>query len=815
MIKNHLKIAFRQLVKNKVLSGINILSLSIGLTGALVCYLILQHQFSFDHFHSNAENIHRIVQHTHRNGSTAHWSTICYPLPAALRADFPDIKATQTAGPFNRIFSVENAIGDIIRFEEDQVLFADEHYLSFFDFQDYYPKDQDIWLAGDRSTAFDDPYAVVITEAIAERYFGQSALKGQEIVGKTMYLDNDNALTVTGVLRNPPNNTNLNFDLLLPYELFRMNDPYRSSNWAGNYNGSAFVQLPDNVQAATFEETLNTWKKNYLKAEDFDRIEYRLQALSDIHLNNLYASTPGSYVVNQKLLWGLGAMAVFLLLIGCINFINLSTARMTRRAKEVSVNKVLGSSKSQLRRQFLSETILLSSLALGISIFSTHLIVNWFNHSFNLVDIHLAISPDTYLFGFGITAITALLAGSYPAIVLSNLSPMQGLKPQNFSFSISGFGLRQSLIVLQFSIVFILLIGMLLARNQMKLFLEEDMGFAQESIVSINIPGGNREALESFRTQILAHPNIEEMSYGSGIPMTNDFAYGTDVRFPHESEDKRRSAEMKVVDLHYQNLYELKMLAGKWLGRSNVQDAFNGFVVNEALVETMGMTVEEAIGQQLVINEGQAPIIGVVEDFNNNPLKEAVAPCLLFYWVTGFFHEAGLKISAPSDLASTLAFVKDTWHTNFPEAIFDYQFVDESLANYYQLESFIYQTVRIFSIIAILIGCIGLYGLMTFITTTRTKEIGIRKVLGASVTGIVALLSKDFIKLVVLAFAIATPVAYYFMNQWLQNFVYRIEIQWWVFAIAGISAIGIAFLTVSFQSVKAAIANLIEALKNE
>ncbi|MEM0992247.1 MAG: FtsX-like permease family protein [Bacteroidota bacterium] len=815
MFKNHIKIAFRHLLKDKLLSGINVLSLSIGLTGALVCYLILQHQLHFDSFHSQSETTHRIVQHTHTQGDVAYWSTTAYPLPAALRADFPNVKTTQTAGPFSRVFSVENAIGDVIRFEEDHVLFADEYYLDFFDFQKHFPAGQDIWLAGDRATAFQQDESIIITEKVAERYFGKSALDNGDVIGKIMSLNNKNPLTVTGILRNPPNNTNLQFDIIVPYPFFSKNNPYPGQNWAGNYAGTAFVSIADNVTPADFENTLNEWKKKYLTPEDVKRIEYHLQPLSDIHTNNLYAATPGSYTVNSTLLWGLAGMAAFLLFIGVVNFVNLSTAQMTKRTKEVSINKILGSSKTQLRLQFLSETLMMSGVALLVSIAATHLVVNSFNNSFALANINLHFSSEAYVFGIGLTLLTSLLSGIYPSILHSNAALLKGLKSQVPQVSLGGFGLRQALIVFQFSIVFLLLIGTILAKNQMDLFLKKDIGFDKENIVTINIPGGNLEALERFRTQILKHPNIEDMSYATGIPMTHDFAYGTDIRFPQESAESRRAAEMKVVDLHYLEMYDLKLKAGRWLDKSNVQPNFNAFVVNEKLVKEMGMTPEEAIGKEIVINEGQAPIIGVVEDFNNNSLKEAVTPCLLFYWNTGFLREAGLKISSMQDLSSTLAQVQATWKANFPEAIFDYQFVDQSIASYYQLENFIYQTFRTFAIISILIGCIGLYGIMTFITATRIKEIGVRKVLGASVSSIVGLLSKDFLKLILFAFVLAAPIAYYFMHQWLANYTYSVPIHWWLFALAGVLAVGIALLTVSFQSVRAALANPVESLRRE
>lgn len=423
MLQTYLKLSLRNLLKNKLQNGINIIGLSIGITGALVTFLILQHQLNFDGQHSRSDSIFKVVQETHTKGHVDYWSTTCYPLAAALRSDFPGIKTAQTAGPFSRLISYQNELGEVVRFEEDKVLFADANYLDFFDFAKHFK--HGLWLEGDPETAFNNPDAVILTADRAERYFGRS---DRSVLGKVMLLNNKDPLTVTGIIRNPPDNINLHFDLLVPYLFFKRNNEWACANWAGNYMGTAYLMLPPDESADGFETRINDWKKRYLTPEDQSRIQYRLQALSEVHLDTRYDASPGSYTISKKTLAGLGVMAAFLLMIGCVNFINLATARMGKRAKTVGVSKVLGSSRGQLQRQFLGETTLLTASALLLSFWSSGLVLNWLNNSLSLVEIHLEMQPWAWLFGVLIMGVVVLLAGWYPAFALSGLPPIQGIK---------------------------------------------------------------------------------------------------------------------------------------------------------------------------------------------------------------------------------------------------------------------------------------------------------------------------------------------------------------------------------------------------
>lgn len=460
---------------------------------------------------------------------------------------------------------------------------------------------------------------------------------------------------------------------------------------------------------------------------------------------------------------------------------------------------------------------MLTFLALGFSFFTTELILTYISGSFSLADMYLEMTPSAWLFGILLAGVTVFLAGWYPSFVLSKLSPKRTLMAQKSLNVNRRFNLRQVLVFAQFSIVYLLVIGAMVVGQQMDYLRSVDKGFEQNAILTINIPGGDYPKLNQLRSEILAHPNIDNMSYATGIPMTDtESTYGTDYHLPHETEEQGRLAEMKVVDLNYLDLYDLKMIAGKWLTQANADARFfNGFIANEALVEKLGMTPEEVIGQQLFINEGDARIIGVVENFNNNPMQEAVSPCLIFHYGTGFFNEAGIKLNSNQNISETLAHIEEKWAETYPTSIFKYQFIDETFEKYYRIESFIYGAFQIFSMLAILIGCIGLYGLMSFIAESRTREIGVRKVLGATIGNIILLLSKDFGKLTFFAILLSAPFAWYFLSQWLNAFAYRIELNIGVFLVGALLSLAIPMLTVGWQSLQAALMNPVDSLRND
>lgn len=822
MFKNHFKTAWRNIWSRKLNTSINILGLTLGITCSMVIFICIKYEMGFDSFHSNSKSIYRVVEAHRSEGSVQYWNTTAYPLAAALRNDFPQLQVTQAAGPQAFEVSYNTANGITNRFQEDKVLFADSAYLQFFDFKKLHPGD-DLWIAGNVHTAFINPEGVVLTASTADRYFPMVKDKGS-IIGKIIKINNGFTsadLVITGIIKDPPANTSLLFDLLVNYEVFRKNNTYQANNWSGNYQGTTFLKLPPNIKSSEVEKRFVAFEKKYLKPEDDKNITYYLQPLENIHTDTLYGSSPGSYTTSKTTLWGLAGLAVFLILIASFNFINLATAQASQRSKEIGIRKVIGGTRLELFIQFITETLLVALISVLISLGVLYNLLSYINQHLSIINIHLKMDSDIIVLCFILIVLLTLLAGFYPSFILSGYKPITVLKNKTISKG-KGLSLRHALIVLQFSIAFFLIVGTLVLVRQMQYFLNKDLGFTKDSIITINIPRQDQGKLDVLRQELLTNPAIKNLSYSSGAPTSTGAHYGTSFRLQEEPENMMRQAEMKVVDLNYLTLYNLQMVAGRWLDQANKienpKDGFNGFVVNEAMVRMLGLKPEDAIGKEVIINEGKAPIVGVVKDFNNNSLQEKISPCLLFYWGSDFFSEAGIRLQANannSNLSKTLSFIKKNWEKAFPENIYKFSFLDEALARNYAQEALISKAFQLFAAMAIVISCLGLFGLIVFSAEQRTKEVGVRKVLGASVTNIVILLLKDFLKPVFAAIIIASPVAWYVMNKWLQNFAYRINISWWIFIVAGLSALFIALLTVSFQSIKAAMANPVKSLRTE
>ncbi|MBE9462269.1 ABC transporter permease [Dyadobacter subterraneus] len=817
MILNYFKSARRNLWKNKTNTIINVLGLALGITCSLGIFVFVNYELSFDKFHTNAKRIYRIVEHSKKADGIQHWPTTAYPLAEALKREFPDIGVTQTAGPDKKIISAKDQKGDVKRFEESRVMFADADYLRLFDFKNAFEKG--LWIAGNAATAFQQPNAVVLTEKMAERYFGEVSNNYDDLIAKTLTLNNTDILTVSGIIRNPPANTNLPFDILINYQFFKSKNTYQANNWSGNYLGTTYVELPAGADPEKFEKAIDRFKSKYLKAEDNRRISYFLQPLSDIHTNSLYSSEPGSYVLGKEILWGLGSLAVFLILIASVNFINLSTAQAMQRQKEIGVRKAIGSTKAQLFFQFMSETFVLALLAGFLSINGLYGLLWIVNQKLSFIDLALKPDSQTWLFAAGLIGIITLLAGSYPALVLSGFKPAMAIK-NNVQRKTSGISLRQGLIVFQFGITYCLLVATWISSDQMSFFQRKGLGFSKDAVLTINAPRDKKSGqLDAFRQELLQYPYIKDVSFASGAPLTQNW-YGTDFRLKSEPVTMARQAEMKSTDTNYQRLFGLQLVAGQWISASNiVPDSvrFNGFVINETMAKMLNLSPEKAIGEKLVINEGEAPIIGVVKDFHNASLQQAIQPCVFMY--SNAPEQIHVQLLATngriSNLPQTLAHLSQIWKENFPDDVYQFTFLNESLAKNYFVEQLVFDAFKAFAAISIFISCLGLFGLIILTAAQRTKEIGVRKVLGASITSVVGMLTADFVKLVVCAIVLALPISWWAMHQWLQGFAYKTEINWWVFALSGIFAVVIALVTVSFQSIKAALMDPVKSLKSE
>lgn len=818
MLKNYFKIALRNLIRNKSYTLINILGISLGISTAMVIYTVLANETTFDSFHSKASNTYRIVQHNHTADGTQFWNTTAYPLAEALRQDFPQLEVTQTAGPV----SSKIASGDkfaTTRFEENKVLFADKHFLSVFDFEGAFP-DKNLWIAGNRLSAFDPPNAVVLTQAAADRYFKGKFSRHEEIVGKTLKFNDQDDLLITGVIKDLPANTSLSFDLLISYAFFKVHNEDQASSWSGNHQGTTFVVLPKALSKAGFKEALPSFKEKYLSPKEQARIEYVLQPLNEVHTNTLYGSSPGSYVVGQEILKGLMWLALFIVLIACVNYINLATAQSLKRTREVGVRKVLGATRTQLFFQYMAEVFLITLAASILAVFIGEWAINLVNRQISFTHFNYVVNQDFLLFGIGILIGVTLISGAYPSLVLSKQPPVRVLRNEVVSASAKrGFSMRQLLIVFQFSTAQLLIAGTIIVASQMHYFRNADLGYQKEAVLTVPIPDSDANKKEAFRQLLKQRPEIERISFSSGAPTPYDRQYGTSFRLSHEPVEMMREAEMKMVDQDYRVVYDLKLLAGNWVRDTKDTDGFNGFVVNESLARMLGMTPADLIGKQLSINEGEAPIIGVVKDFNNNGFQDKISPCVLLYWGPGFLDEASIKIAphttAGPEVKSAMAVIEDSWKAIYPEEVFTFEFISEGLERHFRVEKFIYKAFQIAAGMSVFIGCLGLYGLVSFVAVQRKKEVGIRKVLGASITNILKLLSWDFVKLVSIAVMIATPISWYLMHQWLQDFAYRIALEWWYFLAAGALTLFIAMCTVSYQALKTARANPVKNLRTE
>jgi putative ABC transport system permease protein len=804
MLKNHFTIALRSLIKSKVFSLINIIGLSIGITCALIIILFIRYEMNFDHNHKKADLIYKVVQETKFAEETQYWNTTAYPLAEAIRNDFSELPyVTQVAGPMPRLFRVEDQMGNVSRFEEKYVLFVDSYYSKVFDLN---------WIEGDPSTALSRPSSVVLTQSIVKKYFNQEIQAKESVLGKHMMLNNKDELTVTGVIEDAPGNTSLKYTMLIPYEFFRVNNPYFSSNWSGNYQGSTFIVTKEGQSTAPIEKQLLVWKKKYLKPEDNSRITYQLQPLKKMHIDGKYGSCPESYVMPMKMIYAALGVAIFILLIACFNFINLATAQAANRAKEVGIRKIMGSSKLGLVTQFLYENILLVSFTIAVSIALTQFSINIINKFLSIINLQLTLDWSAVLFVLLIGCLVIILACVYPALIMASYRPIESLKSKFVNQQRGSLSLRRSLIVFQFVIVQLFIIGTLVVAFQMDYFKNTDLGFSKEyPIIITNLNGLDKN--ESFRQKLLSNAAIKDVSFSSSSPVSEyNQHYGTSFRLPSQLETEGKEAEMKGVDTNFISLYGLTLLAGRNFTVN--EERFKEFIVNEKVIKAMGWTPEEAIGRQLTINEGTATIIGVVKDFHNNSLQDEITPCILINW-SYFLERAHIQLERTSDLSKVLPFIESAWRETYPEGIFNFTFLDDALARNYAIEQLVYKGFISFAILAIIIGCLGLYGLISFVSIRKTKEVGIRKVLGASVANILQLFTKEFVMLVLLSFIIAAPLSYYFMNQWLVSFVYHIALSWWIFALAALLTIAIALFTISFQTIKAALSNPVESLRSE
>jgi len=833
MLKNYLKIAWRNLTKNKVFSAINIIGLAIGISACIIIYLITHFELSYENFHPNKGRIYRAVTDIREyKGAISHAPLISYSSSLIIRNQFTGID--KTAYFFNYYFKVsipdgkQNAkifaMPDPSKDVAD-VIITEPQFFEIFKYE---------WLAGNAATALNSPFKVVLSESKARSYFGLLPLS--EIMGREVIYNDSLRVRVSGIVKDFQKNTNIIFNDFISFSTIQSSfldrSPYLGGaadpeQWGWSDYGQAFIELSKGASATQIDAQATALFKRLNNLGGGHRIKgaFHLQPLADIHFNPDYGADYYSRHSDLSTLYGLMGIAAFILIIAVANFINLSTAQSIQRAKEIGIRKVLGSNRSSLIIQFLSETFLLVTLAVVLSLVFVKLTLGAFQQLIpDGVNLNF-LSPSLFIFLLSITIVTVLLAGFYPAKVLSSYLPALSLKGNAVQPTNQKISLRKALIVFQFTVSLVFIIGTIVIGDQIHYILNKNLGFQKDAIV--NIPTDAHYGIKKkyvLAQEIKNLPGIESVSVSQDFPETNYSRGGLLLR---QDNGAQVQSQYRAGDEQFIPLYGLKLIAGRNVDVPRANDSLTEFLINETCSKRLGFKKpEDALGhvvetgyfnktQFMALNTG--PVVGVLADFHSQPLNGSIMPTCFIASKDLYYGMINIKLSTQgkqlSNFTAALNNIEKQWKKIYPEEAFIYSFYDQTIARYYDKEKRTSQIMNSAMIIAVFISCLGLFGLVTFVAERRTKEIGIRKVLGATVTGIVMMLSKDFLILVLISILIASPIAWYFMYHWLEDFVYRININWWVFLAAGFSAILITLITVSFQTIKAALANPVKSLR--
>jgi putative ABC transport system permease protein len=796
MIKNYFKIAWRTLLRHKAYTAINIFGLTMSITAALLIFTLVSYQLSFDKFHHNKDRIYRINTELHDQSNLAHLPCVPEPLGKAIRNDYAF--AEQTA----RIVFYRSTLISL-PFQKDQKKFVEDNGIaftepSFFTIFDF-PLTQ-----GEPATALANSHSALITTSIAKKYFGQT-----DAIGKTIRVNNNIDFTITGILKDLPPNTDRKQEIYLSYDNLKdWNSRYAGdSAWEDLYTGSrCFVLLKPGATAAGVDKVLPTLVTKYYKPEDAKAYSFRIQPLTDIHTNT---SIDG--YLDRKYTWTLLIIGIFLLSTACMNFVNMATAQALNRSKEVGIRKVLGSLRNQLFWQFIAETALITLAAAAIAWFLALGTLPYLNQ---LTQSHMSIgllsTGRTITFLIALFVVLVFAAGSYPGLILARFQPVLALKSKLSQAHIGGFFLRRILIGSQFAISQMLIIGMIVVAWQMHYSTHLDMGFDKDAIVSVPIPTKDPTKAHTLRERIAAIPGVENNTLCFQPPASRHSQI-TDFRFDNRPKEERWDINVKHADDHFLSTFGLHLLAGRDLYPS---DTTREFLVNETCIKKLGLTSpEQALGKMLTVYGPPAPIVGVIKDFHEYSLRNDIdAVCITSD--ASRYELCSIKIN-PSRLWQVLSSIQTTWNETYPEYVYSYTFLDDRIAEFYQLDNILLTLVEAFSAIAILISCLGLYGLVSFMALRRAKEIGIRKVLGAGIGQICWLFAREFTRLLLVAFIIAAPIAWVATHAYLAEFKYSIHPGPGLFLIALLCSFVIAIIAVGYRSLQAAIANPIKSLRSE
>jgi ABC-type antimicrobial peptide transport system permease subunit len=771
-------------------------------------FLIIQYQTSFDNFHTKKDRTYRLLTEFHHADSKADSKDIFYGhgvpfgIINGLPSAFPQIEqaAPLFASHNDQLVIESNNTAATKKFKEQSGLFfTTPSFFKIFDFP---------LLAGTYAS-LNEPNNVLLSKETADKYFGD----WHTAIGKTIRLNNDIILKVSGVLATIPANTDFQFKAVIAYGTGYTQGLKTSTDYDGvNQDFGCYILLPKNITASTFEKQLRAYSVKAKSPDDKDQVT--MQPLADVYYDT-HAGAFSSNGISHTMINILWLIASFILLIACVNFINLSTAQAVNRAKEVGVRKVLGSNKRQLRLQFISETFLIVFasvlIALIIAVFAMPFVNNLLELS---IKINAANALSIILFLFIIIVSVTVLAGFYPSVILSKFNPINALKSKLAVKSTKGISLRRGLVVFQFITAQVLIIGTLVIVKQMNFFMTQPIGFDKDAIVNIPLPtdSARRVKYDFIKTQLQNINGIQHVSFSSKTPIEDNDDMWSTFSFNHAVKQTDFYAIVKMADKDYVPTYHLPLIAGRNMEAS---DTMLDVLVNEMLVKNLGFTnPQDALNKEIAFNDRlKGTIVGVLKDFHTGSFRAGMAPIVIIT-LKDNYRLASVKL-ATKNIVPVMKSIEKLWNTTYPDFVYEYKFLDDKIAGFYKQETQLSQLYTIFACIAIFLSCLGLYGLASFMAVQRIKEVGIRKVLGATASNIVYLFSKEFVVLITIAFVIATPIAWYFMNEWLQHFTFRIELSWWIFFIGGLASIFVALATVSFQAIKAAIANPVKSLRTE
>lgn len=809
MIRNYFKIAWRNIWKNKLFSAINVVSLAIGLSASFVIGLMIYHDFSFDNFHPNKDRIYRLVTDSELPEGKSSFSGVNVPLKKTLKSGLPGI---ENATSFFTFTPYQLNVNDAEFKDPEGLILTDHQYFEIFEYD---------WLVGDKNV-LQQANTVVLTQKKAKAYFPDLSLS--QIIGKTIIYDDSTQADISGIVADFEQNSDFIFDefVSLPTAVQTdMKQTVSNESWtSSNSNSQMFVLLNEKSKISDVLSRLDELAKMHENQEfvkDGRRTGYSLQPLENLHFSEFGIFDYGNVAANKSVLIYLSAIALFLLALGCINFINLNTAQATQRAKEIGIRKTLGSSKLQLIYQFLGETFLLTLISGLVSIFLGYTLFKVFSDFLpTTFDYSLIGELEVIVSLLFLLILVSLFSGTYPALILSRFKPVSVLKSRIF-FNTDQSKFRKFLTFFQFGIAQIFIIATVLVGKQIDFMMNKDLGFKSEEVVHFNFPYEDRsiEKLYLMKNELKKNPRIKDISLGSAPPSSYKI-YGSKLSFAQESGEVNVYFNQLFGDTNYLELYDIPLLAG----RRPLNDTIREYVINQSLLAELGLRdPEDAVNKQIKVNDKSYPIVGVMRDFNQYSLKLEIKPMAFVpdYYRRNYssFTTLSFIVNPNNNLKETISQVEDQWNAIYPNSEFNVSFLEETVASFYENERNTSKLLQWSAGLSILISILGLLGLVIYTTERKTKEIGIRKILGASILRINIQLCKEFMIPILFAVIVAIPIAWYGLNQWLQDFAYKTNLDWWVFVVSAFLMILIAVVVMSFKTIQAASRNPAKSLKTE